>query len=310
MVSCVLAAAFLLAPVGGQEAEKQQRVYLDIVLPQRDATLEIDGNATKQTGARRLFVSPPLKPGRTFVYKLTATWEPNNYTKITRTRRVSVQAGQELEVDLRKADLRIFRASINDINGGSIRCYACHASNSAYGTPNDRTFLTRLRIAEFQMELDTSEPYAAFERRIGGLKWDLSKLLFDIRAKAQRVHIYGASTKGNVLLQWYGVNRLTVDCAADRNPQKVGSRTLGTEIPIVSEAESRAQKPDYYLVLPWHFRKEFLQREKDTILAGTKMIFPLPQIEVVSAANYAAALASAEGETGRLADLMFAKGSG
>ncbi len=215
-----------------------------------------------------------------------------------------------LEAIMKKADLRIFRASINDINGGSIRCYACHASNSAYGTPNDRTFLTRLRIAEFQMELDTSEPYAAFERRIGGLKWDLSKLLFDIRAKAQRIHIYGASTKGNVLLQWYGVNRLTVDCAADRNPQKVGSRTLGTEIPIVSEAESRAQKPDYYLVLPWHFRKEFLQREKDTILAGTKMIFPLPQIEVVSAANYAAALASAEGESGRLADLMFAKGAG
>ena len=65
-----------------------------------------------------------------------------------------------LEAIMKKADLRIFRASINDINGGSIRCYACHASNSAYGTPNDRTFLTRLRIAEFQMELDTSEPYA------------------------------------------------------------------------------------------------------------------------------------------------------
>ena len=58
-----------------------------------------------------------------------------------------------------------------------------------------------------------------------------------------------------MLLQWYGVNRLTVDCAADRNPQKVGSRTLGTDIPIVSEAELRAQKPDYYLVLPWHFRE-------------------------------------------------------
>ena len=127
-----------------------------------------------------------------------------------------------LEAIMKKADLRIFRASINDINGGSIRCYACHASNSAYGTPNDRNFLTRLRIAEFQMELDTSEPYAAFERRIGGLKWDLSKLLFDIRAKAQRIHIYGASTKGNVLLQWYGVNRLTVDCAATGTRKRLG----------------------------------------------------------------------------------------
>jgi SAM-dependent methyltransferase len=215
-----------------------------------------------------------------------------------------------LDTIMRKADLRIFRASINDINGGSIRCYACHASNSSHGTPSDRNFLARLRIAEFQMELDTGEPYAAFQRRIDTLKDDLTKLLFDIRAKGERIHIYGASTKGNVLLQWYGVNRLTVDCAADRNPQKVGSRTLGTDIPIVSEAESRAQKPDYYLVLPWHFRKEFLQREKETILAGTKMIFPLPHIEVVSADNYAAALASADGESSRLSDLMFPKGSG
>ena len=215
-----------------------------------------------------------------------------------------------LDTIMRKADLRIFRASINDINGGSIRCYACHASNTIYGSATDRHFLARLRIAEFQMELDTSEPYATFQRRIDALKENLTKLLFDIRAKGQRIHIYGASTKGNVLLQWYGVNRLTVDCAADRNPQKVGSHTLGTHIPIVSEAESRAQKPDYYLVLPWHFRKEFLQREKDTIMAGTKMIFPLPGIEVVSADTYAKALAGADAQTAELADLLFTKGSG
>ena len=76
---------------------------------------------------------------------------------------------------------------------------------------------------------------------------------------------------------------MIVDCAADRNPQKVGSKTLGTDIPIVSEETSRAARPDYYLVLPWHFRKEFLEREKEAIMAGTKMIFPLPEVEVVSA---------------------------
>jgi NDP-4-keto-2,6-dideoxyhexose 3-C-methyltransferase len=84
-----------------------------------------------------------------------------------------------------------------------------------------------------------------------------------------------------------------VDCAADRNPQKVGSKTLGTDIPIVSEEESRQAKPDYYLVLPWHFRKEFLERERETIFAGTKMIFPLPEVEVVTSKNYDAALAAA-----------------
>jgi hypothetical protein len=100
-----------------------------------------------------------------------------------------------LDTIMRKADLRIFRASINDINGGSIRCYACHASNTIYGSATDRHFLARLRIAEFQMELDTSEPYAAFQRRIDALKKNLTKLLFDIRAKGQRIHIYGASTR-------------------------------------------------------------------------------------------------------------------
>lgn len=215
-----------------------------------------------------------------------------------------------LEAIMKKADLRIFRASINDTNGGSICCYACHASNSTYGAPSDRSFLARLRIAEFQMELDTDEPYAAFQRRICALKEELTTLLFDLRAQEQRIHIYGASTKGNVLLQWYGVDRSIVDCAADRNPQKVGSRTLGTEIPIVSEAESRAQRPDYYLVLPWHFRKEFLQREKNMILSGTRMIFPLPQIQVVSADNYASALDRAEEEVAHLTDLVLGKGNG
>jgi NDP-4-keto-2,6-dideoxyhexose 3-C-methyltransferase len=193
-----------------------------------------------------------------------------------------------------RADLRIFKAEINDINGGSIRCYATSASNTRYGAAADRAFMHRLRIREFEMGLDTDQPYIEFQDRIDRLKVELNSLLFDIRARGERIHIYGASTKGNVLLQWYGINRITVDCAADRNPQKVGSRTLGTEIPIVSEEESRAAKPDYYLVLPWHFRAEFLRRERDAIMAGTKMIFPLPEIEIVDASNYEAKLAEAE----------------
>ena len=86
---------------------------------------------------------------------------------------------------------------------------------------------------------------------------------------------------------------MVVDCAADRNPQKVGSRTLGTDIPIISEEQSRAAKPDYYLVLPWHFRGEFLRRERSTIESGTKMIFPLPAVEVVTRDNIGAAILGA-----------------
>ena len=69
--------------------------------------------------------------------------------------------------------------------------------------------------------------------------------------------------------------------AAERNPDKYGARTLGTDIPIVSEADSRAMNPDYYLVLPWHFKDEFVQREKETLERGIGLIFPLPTVEIV-----------------------------
>lgn len=209
-----------------------------------------------------------------------------------------------LEAIVARAEMRIFKVAINDINGGSIRCYACPASNSSYGTSEDRALLHALRVKEFQMELDTDTPYLAFQQRIDTLKNELNNLLFNIRSKGETVHIYGASTKGNVLLQWYGINRVMVDCAADRNPEKAGSRTLGTDIPIVSEAESRAAKPDYYLVLPWHFKSEFLERERDAIFSGTKMIFPLPEVEVVSTENFDAALASAKQGTEYLTGLL------
>src|SRR5689334_21935041 len=85
---------------------------------------------------------------------------------------------------------------------------------------------------------------------------------------------------------------------------KAGSRTLGTEIRIVTEEESRAAKPDYYLVLPWHFKKEFLERERETIFAGTKMIFPLPEVEIVSKDNYETALRAAAEGSGSLQRLL------
>jgi hypothetical protein len=150
--------------------------------------------------------------------------------------------------------------------------------------------LHQLRIREFEMELDTDRPYVAFQARVDALRDRFKKLLFDIRARGEKVHIYGASTKGNVLLQWYGVDRLFVECAADRNPAKIGAHTLGTNIPIISEEQSRAMKPDYYLVLPWHFRREFLERESAAIRAGTKMLFPLPDIQVVDGNNLEAAM--------------------
>jgi len=125
------------------------------------------------------------------------------------------------------------------------------------------------------------------------LRSAISALLAGARAQGKKTHVYGASTKGNVLLQWYGLDHTVIECAADRNPHKHGARTLGTDIPIVSEEESRAAKPDYYLVLPWHFKAEFLERERATIMSGTSMIFPLPEVRLVTAENIDAEIARA-----------------
>ncbi len=199
-----------------------------------------------------------------------------------------------IENILRRAGLRLFKAELCDINGGSIRCYITHADNLAYDSIEAKDYLHRLRVHEFELELDSNTPYLEFQDRIEMLRKELMTLLRQMKGQGKHIHVYGASTKGNVLLQWYGIGSGIVDCAADRNPTKNGARTLGSDIPIVLEEESRARRPDAYLVLPWHFKKEFLEREQESILAGTKMIFPLPVLSVVDAENYDAALRDAE----------------
>jgi cyclopropane fatty-acyl-phospholipid synthase-like methyltransferase len=187
-----------------------------------------------------------------------------------------------LEYILERAGMRVVSASLNAINGGSIRCVATHHDNFVASTAAGARQLDELRQREFELELDTDRPYRAFQDRIESHREELRALLRVIKQSGQRIHVYGASTKGNVLLQWCGIDNSIIECAADRNEEKHGARTLGTDIPIVSEAESRALNPDYYLVLPWHFREEFLERERETLQRGIRMIFPLPTIEVVS----------------------------
>ncbi|MES2704084.1 MAG: class I SAM-dependent methyltransferase [Bacteroidota bacterium] len=187
-----------------------------------------------------------------------------------------------IETILKKAGMKLFRISFNDINGGSIRCYATHEANHSYANAADNKLLDEIRLSEFDLELDTDKPYLAFQERIQQTKVELYNALLDLKAKGKRIHIYGASTKGNTILQWCGIDKNIVDYAAERNPDKYGARTLGTDIPIISEEDSRAMKPDYYLVLPWHFKTEFLEREKAALDNGTGFIFPLPTLEIVT----------------------------
>ncbi len=186
-----------------------------------------------------------------------------------------------VEFVLKQAEMKIVNAVCNDVNGGSIRCFATHVDNFRYRQPGFDRNIKLLRQREFDMELDTDRPYKNFQDRINVHREDLNALLRKLKKEGKRIHVYGASTKGNTILQWCGIDQRIIDVAAERNPDKYGAVTLGTDIPIVSEEESRAMKPDYYLVLPWHFREEFLRRERDTLARGTALIFPLPSVEIV-----------------------------
>ena len=181
---------------------------------------------------------------------------------------------------LRRAGMKVFDAKFNDINGGSIRCYATHDTSYKFFESKYLQRMTTIRQHEFELELDTDKPYNSFQERINVHRDELVLLLKRLKSEGKKIHVYGASTKGNTILQWCGIDNSIIDYAADRNPEKDGAKTLGTNIPIVSESKSRDLKPDYYLVLPWHFRKEFIEREKQMLNHGVGMIFPLPVLEI------------------------------
>ena len=186
-----------------------------------------------------------------------------------------------IEYILKQAEMKVFNAVLNDINGGSIRCYATHSDNFKYKSDEYLQNIRLFRQEEFDLELDTDKPYKNFQDRINVHREELNTLLKKFKKEGKTIHVYGASTKGNTILQWCGIDHRIIDLAAERNPDKYGASTLGTDIPIVSEAESRAMKPDYYLVLPWHFKKEIVEREDEMLNKGVGLIFPLPDIEIV-----------------------------
>ena len=124
-------------------------------------------------------------------------------------------------------------------------------------------------------------PSEAFRRNVERIRQQLRDTLEQIRRRGQRVYGYGASTKGNVLLQYCRVGPNDVIAIADRNPHKVGRCTLGTRIPICSEDEMRNAHPEYLLILPWHFLDEFLEREQALRASGTQFIVAFPHVRIL-----------------------------
>jgi hypothetical protein len=176
------------------------------------------------------------------------------------------------------AGLKIMDVTFSEANGGSFRVTVSHP-DSPY--PGNAALVQSILEKEDRAGLYSLSTYEKFAARVAEHKKRV--LQFFARAKAERARVlgYGASTKGNVLLQYCGMGIRDMACIADVNDDKFGSFTPGTLIPIVSEAAAHQLKPDYFFVLPWHFRTGILQRESLFREAGGKLVFPLPELEIV-----------------------------
>ncbi len=179
---------------------------------------------------------------------------------------------------LENCGLRVVDVQMNSINGGSFAVTACKkAASYKSNTP----IISWMIKQEDDMGLDTPKPYRDFEERVFRHRKNLTELIEALVSDGKKIIGYGASTKGNVLLQFCGLTTKHIPYIAEVNQEKFGSFTPGTNIPIISEKEAKAMKPDYFFVLPWHFKSNILEREKEYIEQGGKFIFPLPEIEIV-----------------------------
>lgn len=177
--------------------------------------------------------------------------------------------------------LKLVDVKKNDINYSSYRLYIGKKNRQTPIAPDAQQRINETRLQEFNEAYDTDKPYKEFCERIEHNKTEILNFLREQKNLGKKVFVYGASTKGNVLLQYYGIDNSLVPYAAERNEKKWGLKTLGSNIPIISEEEARQMKPDYFLVLPYHFIDEMLEREKEFFANGGKFIVPVPNLRIL-----------------------------
>lgn len=173
-----------------------------------------------------------------------------------------------------RAGFKIVDVEFNDVNGGSFSVTVAKSRGDMAVVPSVQKILDD----EHAKGLDTLVPYLAFAERVVQTKCDLLKFIEAARLEGKSVSVLGASTKGNVLLQYCGLTTQEVQFVGEVNAEKFGCYTPGTWIPIILEDELLAMKPDYLIVLPWHFKEFFLKSKK---LSEETLVFPLPNVEVI-----------------------------
>ncbi len=172
-----------------------------------------------------------------------------------------------------RVGFRIVDVEFNDVNGGSFSVTV----SKAHGDESVAPAVQRILDDEDARGLGSLEPYRAFAKRVADSRTELLEFLAGARNDGKSVAVLGASTKGNVLLQYCGLTGDDVLCVGEVNAEKFGCHTPGSWIPIVDENDLLENEPDYLIVLPWHFRKFFLGARK---WKTAKLVFPLPHLEV------------------------------
>lgn len=187
---------------------------------------------------------------------------------------------------------RVVDCSLNDTNGGSFRIYLQKnvAKISSFATAPSRDVCDArvqsiLLYEKHVCDIRNSQTWIHFNNRLQKLKSDVVNFVDTALAQGKTVYGYGASTKGNTLLQYFGLDSTKITAIAERSHYKFGLKTVGTNIPIISEDEMRQQNPDYLLVLPWHFIDEFERREQDYLSKGGALIVPCPEFKEIRAMN-------------------------
>jgi len=183
---------------------------------------------------------------------------------------------KSMQALLKRHGLVIVDVEVNDLNGGSFRTYI-GKDHGQSASDRVRSMLER----EEAEELDNEQTYHSFANRIASIKNELNTFIAGVKAKGKSVYVYGASTRGNTLLQYCGLDATQITAAVERNPEKWGKKIASSGIPIISEEQARAEKPDYFLILPWFFKDEFIKREKKYLDNGGHLIFPLPTVEII-----------------------------
>ncbi len=180
---------------------------------------------------------------------------------------------------LKRHAFKVVDVELNDVNAGSFRVYIKHEDCAS--SPEGLERVRDMEKKEKRLKLLEKEAYFQFAQRVDSVREAVYHFINTEVKKGKVVYVYGASTKGNTLLQYFDLDHRLIAGAAERNPDKFGKKTVGTMIPIVSEDEAREAKPDYFLVLPWHFLEVFVKQEKKYLSSGGRFIVPLPKMTLI-----------------------------